>query len=89
MKRCDHDQEIPQSHQQHLKEQPHTYQSRDTRKTNKVKRPALSLFPIKIISKLLRTQSNAQQNMDTRDHRMGATINNESIEIEPSPKNRL
>ena len=44
-----------------------------------------SLFPIKIIAKLLRTKSNAQQNMDTRDHRMGATINNESPKIEPPP----
>ena len=44
-----------------------------------------SLFPIKMIAKLLRTKSNAQQHMDTRDHRRGATINNESPEIEPSP----
>ena len=48
-----------------------------------------SLFPIKMIAKLLRTQSNAQHNMDTRDHKMGATIKDESTEIEPSPKNRL
>ena len=44
-----------------------------------------SLFPIKMIAKLLRTKSNAQKSMDTRDHRMGATINNESPEIEPPP----
>ena len=44
-----------------------------------------SLFPIKMIAKLLRTQSNAQHNMNTRDHKMGATINDESTEIEPSP----
>ena len=41
-KKCEHDQEIPQSHQKQLKERPQTYQSQDTRKTNKVKRPALS-----------------------------------------------
>ena len=44
-----------------------------------------SLFPFKMIAKPLKTKSNSQQNMDTRDHRMGATINNESPEIEPSP----
>ena len=44
-----------------------------------------SLFPIKMIAKLLRTQSNAQHNMDTRDQRMGVRINDESTEIEPTP----
>ena len=44
-----------------------------------------SLIPIKMIAKQLRTQSNAQQSMDTRGHRMGATINNKSAKIEPSP----
>ena len=44
-----------------------------------------SLFPIKMIAKLLRTQSNAKHNMDTRDHKMGATTNDESTEIEASP----
>ena len=38
-----------------------------------------------MIAKHLRTQSDAQQNMDKRDHKMGATINSESTEIEPSP----
>ena len=39
-----------------------TQQSRDTRKTNKVKQPAL--FTIKIIAKLESTYSNAQQNIE-------------------------
>ena len=46
-----------------------------------------SLFPIKMIAKLERTQSNAQQNIEQlQNPKMGATINNEST-TEPPPKN--
>ena len=66
----------------------HSHNSHRTQE-DKQSKATSSLFPIKMIAKLLRTKSNAQQNMDTRDHRMGATINNESPDIEPSHKRTL
>ena len=48
-------------------------------KEDKKRQEASSLFPIKMIAKLERTQSTAQQNMkQTQNPTMEATINNES-----------
>ena len=62
-----------------------TQQSRDTRKTNKAKQPAL--FPINVIAKLEWTQCYAQQNIEElQNPTMGVTINNESATTEPPSK---
>ena len=59
-----YDQEIPQSHNtdqftaQRGRAQNNNNRSQDAQKTNIVKQPA-SLFPIKLIAKLERAQSNA------------------------------
>ena len=66
-KTSENDQKIPQSQTAdkpvHREEGPHKI-LRDTRKTNKAKQPASSLFPIEMIAKLEWTQSNAQQNKE-------------------------
>ena len=47
-----------------------------------------SLFPIKMIAKRERTQSDVQQNMEqTQNPTLGATINNESTTTEHPPLN--
>ena len=49
-----------------------------------------SLFPIKMIAKLERTKSNAQQKMEqTQNPTMGATHNSKLTTTEPLPKNSL
>ena len=63
-KASEYDQEIPQSHTtdhftaQRGRAQNNNNRSQDAQKTNIVKQPA-SLFPIKLIAKLERGQSNA------------------------------
>ena len=75
-KASDYDQEIPQSHTA----------DQSTRKSRKMvtrnqedkqSKATSSLFPIKMIAKLEKTQSNAHQNKEqTQSPTMGATINN-------------
>ena len=61
-----------------------TQQSRDTRKINKAKQPAISL--INMIAKLEWTQSNAQQIIEQlQNPTMGVKINKELTTTEPPP----
>ena len=53
---------------------------------DKLSKATSSLFPIKMITNLEWTQSNAQQNIEQlQNPTIGATINNESSATEPSP----
>ena len=55
-------------------------------KEDKQSKASSYLFPIKMITKLESTQSNAQQNMEqTQNPTMGASINLDSTTTEPPP----
>ena len=63
-----------------------TNQSQNIHQEDKHSKATSSLYPIEMIAKLERTQSNAQQNIEQlQNPTMGVTINNESITTEPPP----
>ena len=67
----------------HREEEPHNNQRHQEDKQSKATSP---IFPIKMIAKLERTQSNAQQNIEQlQNPTMGVTINKESTTTEPAP----
>ena len=80
----EYDQKIPQSH---TADQHTAPRGRATRhQEDKQSKATNSLCPIKMIAKLPRAHSNAQQNMEqTQNPSMGATISNGSTTIEPPP----
>ena len=64
----------------HREEEPQNNNSHKT--SGRQSKVTSSLFPIKMITKLVRTQSNAQQNMEqTQKPTLRATINNESTPL--------
>ena len=66
-----------QTNPRHYEEVPQNTNHHNT--LGKQSKATSSLFPIKMIAKLERTQSNAQQNMEqTQYPPMGVTVNNES-----------
>ena len=84
----EYDQEIPQSQttdkaMASLGRADKTQQSRDTRKTNKAKQPALCSPRFEKIAKIEWTQRNAQQNIEQlQNPTMAVTINNETTASE-------
>ena len=90
IKTSENDHKIPQSNTAenpwHRGEDPQNNNSHKT--PGRQSKATNSLFPIKMIAKLERTQSNAQLNMEqTQNHKMGATVNNESTKTESPPSN--
>ena len=89
-KASEYDQEIPQSH---TADQPTAPRGRATEKNNihktserKQSKASSSLYPMKIIAKLEKTQSSAHRNMEkTQGPTIGATFTNESTPTEPLP----
>ena len=75
----------------HKRQKPHgtARKSRSTimrHQEDKLNKAASSLFPIKMIAILERTQSNAQQNIvQLQTASMGVTINKKSTTTEPPP----
>ena len=83
----EYDQEMPQSQPADKTRatagKSHTTNTRHQK--DKLSKATSSLFPIKMIAKLERTQSNAQQNIEqVQNHTLGETINTESTR-EPPP----
>ena len=69
----------------HREEEPHNNHETPDRQQSKA---TSSLFPIKMIAKLERTQRNAQRNIDQlQNHTKGVTLNNELTTTEPPPLN--
>ena len=74
----EYDKEIPQSQ---TEDKPHgiVQKSHTTimrHQEDKQSKATISLFPMEMIAKLERTQSNAQRNIELQNPTMGATINN-------------
>ena len=74
-----------QTNPRHREEEPQN-NNKTSRRRSKHGKATSSVFPIKMIAKLERTQSNTQQNMEqTQNTTMGATINKESTTTKPPP----